>query len=109
MSKHFCSLSQPTIGVTLGVSAGGVGVGTEGTEGVCRPMEGAILSKGQTPWSSRELDHQPNSTHGVTHGTGYICGRGWPCWSSVGGEALGSEGVQCPSVGFKGEKTEVGG
>jgi hypothetical protein len=27
------------------------------------------------------------------------CGSGWPCWTSVGGEALGPEGVQCSSVG----------
>jgi hypothetical protein len=44
---------------------------------------------GQIPWSSQELDHQPKNTHGVTHDAGHICGRGWLCWTSVGGEALG--------------------
>jgi hypothetical protein len=39
-----------------------------------------------------------------------ICGRGWPCWTSVGGEALGPEGVQCPSVGeCQGGNMGVGG
>jgi hypothetical protein len=62
------------------------------------------------PWSSQGLDHQPDNTHEVTHGTVHICGRGWPCWTSVGGEALGPEGVQCPSVGeCQGRRTGVGG
>jgi hypothetical protein len=34
-----------------------------------------------------------------THGGTYINGRGWPCWASMGGEALGPVKVQCPSVG----------
>jgi hypothetical protein len=37
------------------------------------------------------MDYQPKSTHGVTYGSGHICGRGWPC-ISVRGEALGPEG-----------------
>jgi hypothetical protein len=40
-------------------------------------------------------DHQPKSTHGA----GHIRGRGWLCRTSFEGEALGPEGVQCPSVG----------
>ena len=43
--------------------------------------------------SSQELDYQPKNTHGGTHGAGHICDRGRPCWTSVGGEALGIEGV----------------
>jgi hypothetical protein len=39
-----------------------------------------------------------------------ICGRRWPYWISVGGEALGPERVQCPSVGgCQGDKTGMGG
>jgi hypothetical protein len=56
-------------------------------------MKEATVSTGQTLQSSQRLDHQPKNTHGVTHGAGDICGRGWPCWTSVGGEALGPEGV----------------
>jgi hypothetical protein len=33
------------------------------------------------------LDHQPKCTHGGTHGSNLICGRGWPCWTSVEEEA----------------------
>ena len=51
------------------------------------------------PRSSQGLDHQPKSVHGGTHGSGHICVRGWPCWTSVRGETLGPEDVQCPSVG----------
>ena len=89
---------------------GRVGEGIEGAEGVCSHMEGATVSIGQDPWSSQALDNQPKSTHGGTHGTVHVCGRGWPCWTSVRGEALGPENIGCPSVGeCQGGKTGVGG
>jgi hypothetical protein len=38
------------------------------------------------------------------------CVRGWPCWTSVGDEALGPEGVRGPSVGeWEGREAGVGG
>jgi hypothetical protein len=37
---------QPTIGLSSVVPYGGVGEGTEGAEGLCRPMEGATVSAG---------------------------------------------------------------
>jgi hypothetical protein len=50
------------------------------------------------------------NTHGVTHGTGHICGRGWLCWTLVGGEVIGPEGTRCSSVGkCEGRRTGVGG
>ena len=69
------------------------------------------------PWREQQCQQtrsssklQPKNTHGETHGAGRICGRGWPCWTSVGEEALGSEGVRCPSVGeCQGGKTGVSG
>jgi hypothetical protein len=33
------------------------------------------------------------------HGSSHICRRGWPCRTSMGGEALGPMKAQCPSVG----------
>ena len=95
-----------------GVPDGGAGEGTEGAEGVCSPMGGrqASVSTGQTPWSSRGLDHQTKSTHGVAHDSGHICGREWPGWTSVGGMAPGPERVRCPSVEeYQDRKVEVGG
>jgi hypothetical protein len=90
---------------------GGVGKGTEGAEGVCSPMEGATVLTGQT--SGRELlgtDPPTKNMHGGTHGAGHICGRGWPCWTSVGGEALWTEGARCSSVGeCQYRRTGVGG
>jgi hypothetical protein len=38
-------------------------------------------------------------THGGTPGSSCICSRGWPSGSSVGGEALGTVNVLCPSIG----------
>jgi hypothetical protein len=68
------------------------------------------VSISQIPWSSQGLDHQPKNTHGLTHGAGHICGRRWPCWTSVGEKALGPEGVQCPSLGeCHGKRLGVGG
>ncbi len=54
---------QPTIGLSSGVPNGGVGEGIEGAEGVCSPIEGATVSKGQTPWSSQGLDSGDKATN----------------------------------------------
>ena len=60
------------------------------------------------PRSSWGVEHKPNSTHNSTHGSSHRCGRGWSCWTLVGGEALRPESVQCPSVGeSQGGKTGV--
>jgi hypothetical protein len=50
------------------------------------------------PHSSQELNDQSKSTHGVAHGFSCICSRGWPCQSSMGGEAFGPVKALCPSV-----------
>ena len=47
-------------------------------------------------WSSQGLDHQPKNTHGESQGSARICGRGWPCWTPVGGVAFEPEAVRCP-------------
>jgi hypothetical protein len=73
-------------------------------------MGRTVVSTSQTPRSSWGMGHQPNSTHGGTHGSCYTCDRGWPCWTSLGRMALGPEGAQCPSVGeWQGKKARVGG
>ena len=75
---------------------------------------GATVSTSQTPRNSRRLNHQPKDTHGGTHGSGSICGRGWTYWTSAAGETLEPEGVRFPSVekgqrGKRGEGGWVGG
>jgi hypothetical protein len=42
------------------------------------------------------LNHQPNSTHGGTHGSSPICSRGWHCLASVVVEALGVGRLNSP-------------
>jgi hypothetical protein len=91
--KYRGGSSQPTIGLTLGVQDGGIEEGMERAERVCNPMVGSRVLTGQTPWSFWGLDHQSKNIHEATDGAGYICGRGWSCWTSVGGEAFGQEGV----------------
>jgi hypothetical protein len=74
--------------------------------GVYNPKEKTTISTNQMPQSSQGLNHQPRSTHGSS----CICSRGWPCWASMGGEALGPVKAQCPSVGgCQGGEVGVGG
>ena len=49
-----------------------------------------------SPQNSQGLDHQTKTTHGVIHGSGCICGKGWLCWTSVGGATLGLVGGLMP-------------
>jgi hypothetical protein len=81
------------------VPNGGARERTEGAEVGCSLIGETTMWINQYPQSSQGLNHQPQSTHGGTHGSSHICSRGWPCWTSVGGEALGSVKVLCPSVG----------
>jgi hypothetical protein len=62
------------------------------------------------PLSSQGLNHQPNSTHGGTHGSSHIRSRGRHCLVSIGGEALGPVKTPCSSVGkCQGSEVGVGG
>jgi hypothetical protein len=45
------------------------------------------------------LNHQSKKTHGRTHDSSCICGRGWSIWSSMEGEALGPVKVLCLTIG----------
>jgi hypothetical protein len=83
---------------------------TKRAEGVCNPIGRTTISANQTPQSYQILNHQPKSIHGETNGSSCICSRGWPCWASMGGEALGLVKVRCPSVGeFQDREAGVGG
>ena len=78
---------------------GCVGEGPEVVEGGLQPHGGSNSVNWPDPQSSRGLDYKPKDTHGGAHGSSHICGIGWPCWTSVGGAALGPEGVLSFSVG----------
>jgi hypothetical protein len=77
---------------------GGARESTEGAKAVCIPIGGTI-STNQIPQTSNGLNHQQKSTHRCTHGSKCICSREWPCWTSMGGETLGSAKARCPTVG----------
>jgi hypothetical protein len=72
---------------------------TQGAKGICSPIGGTTIQTNQYLQSSLGLNHQPKKTHGGTHGSSCICSRGWPSWSSMGGETLGPVKVLCPSIG----------
>jgi hypothetical protein len=55
-------------------------------------------------------NHQSKKTHHGKNGSSYICRRGWPSWSSMGGEALGPVKVPCSSIGeCQGQEAGVSG
>jgi hypothetical protein len=81
----------------------------EEAEGVCNHI-GRIISTNPTLQSFEALNHQPKSTYGGTHGSSCTCSRGWPCWASMGGEALDPVKAWCPNVGeCQGREAGVGG
>jgi hypothetical protein len=83
---------------------------TQGAKGVSLPIRGKTIQTNQYPESSLGLNHQPKKTHGGTHGSSCICNRGWPSWSSVGGEALGPVKILCINIEeFHGQEAGVGG
>ena len=91
------------------VSDGGARERTQGAEEVCSPIGGAPIWTNQHPQSSQGLNHQPKSTHGGNHGSSCICSKGWPCGTSMRGEALGLVKARCPSVGESQDRgTRVG-
>ena len=51
------------------------------------------VTKEHTP---QGLDHQQKGPHLGTHGSGHICGRGWPCWTSGGEASLGLRVFDAP-------------
>jgi hypothetical protein len=61
-------------------------------------MGGTTIWTNQYPQSSQGLNHQPKKTHGGTHGSSFICSRGWLSKTSLVGEALGPVKALCPSA-----------
>jgi hypothetical protein len=72
---------------------------TQGVEGDRSPIGGTSIWTNQYPQSSLELYHQSKKTHGGTCGSSYLCNRGRPSRSSMGGEALGPVKALWPSIG----------
>jgi hypothetical protein len=66
-----------------------------------------IIPSNQIPQSSQELKHHPKSTHGRVHGFSHICRRGWPCCTSIRGDALCPEKTESSS--WKGVQEWVNG
>jgi hypothetical protein len=72
---------------------------TQGGKGVCSSIGGTTIWTNQYPQSSLGLNHQSKNTHGGTHGSSFICSRGWPSQSSLGEEALGLVKILCSNIG----------
>jgi hypothetical protein len=71
------------------VPNGGARERTQGAEEVCSPIGWTTISTKQYLQSSRGLNHQQRSTQGGNQGFScIICSRGWPCGTTMSGEAL---------------------
>ena len=82
------------------VPNGGAREMTKGAEGICSLIRTNNMNQLVPPeHPGTKVNHQPKNTQEGTHGSSYICSRGWPCWRSIGGEALGTEKAGCPNVG----------
>jgi hypothetical protein len=80
----------PSIGPSLGTTMEEWG---EGAEGDCNTI-GKTVSTNCTIQSSQGLNHQTKSIPGGSQDSRYICSRGWPYLTSMGGE-----GAWCHSIG----------
>jgi hypothetical protein len=69
---------------------------TQGAKVVWSPIGGTSIWTLQYPQNSLELYHQSKKINDGTSGSSYICSRGWPSWSSMGGEALGHGSFYAP-------------
>jgi hypothetical protein len=107
--KYRDGSSQPTIGLSTASPKMELEKG---------PMELKRMESpgGTTFWTNQKFqssqggDHQRKSTHGGTYGSSCICIRGWPSWSSMGGEAFGPVKALCLSIGeLQGQKVGVCG
>ena len=67
---------------------GGVRERTEGAEGDCNLIGKTTISTNWSPKISQGLNHPQKTIQGWVHGYSYICNRGLPYLTSVGGEAL---------------------
>jgi hypothetical protein len=97
--KYRGECSQPTIGLSTRSPMEELEKGPKELKELVAPQEEQEYEPISTPQELPGTKPQTWSTHGGTHGSSCICSRGWPSRSSMGGEALGPEKAQCPSVG----------
>ena len=78
--------------------SGGAGGRNGGAEGDCNPIGRRMLA-GQSTHCSQKLDQEPRTVQTGSYGFSCIYSRGWPCLTSMGGEALGHVVTWCHSRG----------
>jgi hypothetical protein len=88
---------QPTTGLSMDTPMEELGEGLKKLKGFVTPSEAQYYQPTRLPRAPRTKP--PKSTHGGTHGSIYICSRGWPYLTSMGGEALCPVEAWWPSVG----------
>ena len=84
---------QTTIGLRAGSPMEELENGLKELRGFTAPCGEQQYQPARLPRAPRDWTTNQKGTHGETHGSVRICGRGWPCWMSVGGVALGPEEV----------------
>jgi hypothetical protein len=84
---------QSTIGLSIRSLMEEIEKGLKDLRGFAAPWWEQQYQEARTPGAPRNWTINKKNTHRETHGCGHICGSGWPCWTSVGGEDLGPEFV----------------
>jgi hypothetical protein len=97
--KYRSGCSQSSIGWSTWSSMKEVEKVPKELKGSCSHIGGTSIWTNQYPQSSLGLNHQSKKTHGGICGSPYICNKGWPSQSSMGGEALGPVKVLCSNIG----------
>jgi hypothetical protein len=97
--KYRGRCSHPTIELSLGSLMEKLEKGLKELREFVAPWREQQCQLSRLSQSYQGLDQQPKNPHSGTQSSGCICGRGWPCWTSVGAVALWPEGFRDPSVG----------
>jgi hypothetical protein len=91
---------QLTIALSTGTPMEELVEGLKEVKGIATPQEGQQYQLTRPPPQSFQgLNNQEKCTHGGTHGSSYICSRGWPCLTSMAGEAFDPMEVRCSNIG----------
>jgi hypothetical protein len=99
LDRYRGGCSQLTIWLSIGSLVYELEKGPKELKEFVGPQEEQRYEPISTPRATR---HQTKFTHGGNHGSNNICSRGWPSWTSMGGEAhflLCPEKALCLSVG----------
>jgi hypothetical protein len=99
IGRHLQPVIERSAGSQIGSPIEELEKDWQGWRGLQPHRKNNNINQPDPPKSSQTLNHQPNCTYGGSCGSSCMCSRGWPCWTSMGGDAFGPVKAPCPSVG----------